>query len=146
MENDAEPFSSTCAGRLECDRAGRSLAGLDGPASRGSRGLLVWSAGLDRARIQADQTRWLAMAIHAYERPSTCRTTVVGGGHRDVVVIVGWRGGRCPVAGRNDGRGATYSAQPSAALASDRHFPSRLDADPGRVTASQSAPSWRRLA
>src|ERR1022692_2066163 len=88
----------------------RPLVGPDRLASRGRRCLLVWLAGLDRARVQANQKRWLAMAIYTHGRSRTSRTAVAGGGRRYVVVVVRGRRGGCGVAGGDDGRGAAHAA------------------------------------
>src|SRR5262249_24067120 len=46
-----------------------SLAAADRFAAGGRRGLLVWAARLDRARLQAAQKRWLALGADPHDRP-----------------------------------------------------------------------------
>ena len=79
------------AGPLGC-RSSRSVAGADRSVATGRGGLLVWVAGMDRARIQTSETGWLAMAIHPYGRSRAHN----GGGSRSP-----WPpGGCCPSAAK----------------------------------------------
>ena len=73
-------------------RAGRPVVADDGLAPRRQQRGLVWLAGLDRAGLQADQTRRLAVATHPHDPPGAGGAPVAGrgGGH----LVVGERGGR----------------------------------------------------
>src|SRR6266702_2161644 len=121
-------------------RTRRTLAGGDGPPGGRGRCLLVWLARLDRTRLQANQTRRLAMAAHTHERPGSGRAFVVGGGGRDLVAAVGGRRGGGRNAARDYGRRTSDAHRPSTALAYGGRVSSGSNRDHGCVAPTHSPP------
>ena len=113
----------------------RPLAGADRPAAGGGRRRLVRAAGLDRARVQADQARRLAVAAHAHDRPRAGQPVVAGGGGGDAVAGAGRRrgGGHHPRehAARCHGHPGTRDAATRDAAAAGQPVPPGLGRAPG---------------
>jgi hypothetical protein len=102
------------------------LADSDRLAAGRGRRLLVRPAGLDRARVQADQAGGLAMAIHPYDRSGAGRTSVASHRLGDLVAALGRRRGRSPHRLRHLSTGSRFAPATRPTLASGRDFPSGL--------------------
>ena len=114
--------------RLDCTllacwetRSRRTMVRSDRLGAGPERKLVVWDAGLDRTRVQAAQTRRLAMADDPDDRPRPREPTVAGAGRRHPLRAGRRWGSR---RGRHRGRDAAWAtpylatrAPPSESLA-----------------------------
>ena len=88
-------------------------------------------ARLDRARLQAHQARWLAMAIYPHGGSGAGGAAVVGSCLGDLVATVGRRRGRSSPASRDVAARARRCPAPGKGLALDRRLPPRMEPDHG---------------
>ena len=128
----------------------RPLAHPDRSAARGQRCRLVWAAGLDRARLQSHQTRGLAVAAHAHDRPTAGRPLVAGGGGRHPVAAE--RRGRRQGNDSQDNPARCHGHPEHAATAAARHpsapgqyLPPGLGPDPGGFAPPAASSRWARF-
>src|SRR5512143_551438 len=87
----------------------------------------VRAESLDRAGIQTDQERRVAMAIYPPDGSGTGRTPLVGDRHRDLVVALGWRRSRSRARGHDFSIPAKFASTATSTLAVGRYLPSGLD-------------------
>ena len=117
-------------GLLGCGAPG-GVAVADRPATASCERLLVRIARLDRARLQAHQARWLAMAIHPHGGSGAGGAAVAGSCFGDLVAAVGRRRGRSSPASGDVAACAWCRPAPGKGLALDRCLPPRMEPDHG---------------